>query len=89
MSTDANGDSEMVKLNVKVPRGLLDELDELAAELEYTNRSEFVREVLRETTEPMLTPGAQAGIEQGYADIEAGRTQSLADAKARLGLEEE
>jgi PHD/YefM family antitoxin component YafN of YafNO toxin-antitoxin module len=89
MSTDAGEDGDMVKLNVKVPRQLLEELDELAEELNYTNRSEFVREVLRDTTEPILTPGAQAGISQGYADVEAGRTMSVSEAKDRLGIEDD
>lgn len=90
MSTDTgNGDREMVKLNVKVPKRLLDEIDELAEELEYTNRSEFIREVLRDTTEPILTPGAQAGVSKGYADVAAGRTMSTEEARKRLGLDTE
>ena len=90
MSTDAEeNNGEMVKLNVKVPRRLLDELDELAEELNYTNRSEFIREVLRDTTEPILTPGAQEGVSEGYADVAAGRTMSISEAKHRLGLEDE
>ena len=89
MSTDAGDNGDMVKLNVKVPRRLLDELDELAEELNYTNRSEFIREVLRDTTEPILTPGAQEGVSQGYADVAAGRTMSISEAKARLGIEDE
>ena len=89
MSTDAGDNGDMVKLNVKVPRRLLEELDELAEELNYTNRSEFIREVLRDTTEPILTPGAQEGVSQGYADVAAGRTMSISEAKARLGIEDE
>jgi metal-responsive CopG/Arc/MetJ family transcriptional regulator len=88
MSADADdSDGEMVKLNVKVPEGLLEDIDELAAELEYTNRSEFIREVLRDTTEPILTPGAQEGISEGYADVAAGRTMSTDEARDRLGIE--
>jgi len=89
MSVDADEDGDMVKLNVKVPKRLLEELDELAAELNYTNRSEFVREVLRDTTEPILTPGAQAAVSEGYADVAAGRTMSTAEARERLGIEDE
>ena len=89
MSTDAGDNSNMVKLNVKVPRRLLDELDELAEELNYPNRSEFIREVLRDTTEPILTPGAQEGVSQGYADVAAGRTMSISEAKDRLGIVDE
>lgn len=89
MSTDADDNGDMVKLNVKVPRRLLEELDELAAELNYTNRSEFIREVLRDTTEPILTSGAQEGVSQGYADVAADRTMSISEAKDRLGIEDE
>lgn len=89
VSTDADGDDwEMVKLNVKVPKRLLEEIDELAEELQYTNRSEFIREVLRDTTEPILTSGAQEGISEGYADVAAGRTMSTDEAKTRLGVDE-
>lgn len=91
MSTDTSGndDGEMVKLNVKVPKRLLEDIDELAEELNYTNRSEFVREVLRDTTEPILTPGVQEGISQGYADVAAGRTTSHEEMKKRFGLDDE
>ena len=92
MSTDASGDGdregEMVKLNVKVPERLLEEIDELAEELNYTNRSEFIREVLRDTTEPILTPGAQEGVSQGYADVAAGRTTSHEEMKDRFGIDD-
>ena len=89
MSTGVNDDGagEMVKLNVKVPKRLLAEIDELAAELEYTNRSEFIRAVLRDTTEPMLTPAAQEGVFEGYADVAAGRTMSTDNARERLGVD--
>lgn len=89
MSTDADeGDGEMVKLNVKVPKDLLEELDDLAEELNYTNRSEFVREVLRDTTEPILTPGAKVGVSEGYADVAAGRTTSHEEMKERFDIDE-
>lgn len=78
-----------MKLNVKVPERLLEELDQLADGLNYTNRSEFIREIVRDTTEPILTPGAQAGIAEGYSDVAAGRTVPLADAKDQLGIDEE
>jgi metal-responsive CopG/Arc/MetJ family transcriptional regulator len=92
MSADAPGDGdregEIVKLNVKVPERLLEEIDELAEELNYTNRSEFIREVLRDTTEPILTPGAQEGISQGYADVAAGRTTSHEEMKERFEIDD-
>ena len=87
MSTDADDNGDMVKLNVKVPKRLLEEIDKLAEELEYTNRSEFIREVLRDTTEPILTSGAQEGVAEGYADVAAGRTMSTDEARERLGID--
>jgi len=89
MSTGVDDNGNMVKLNVKVPKRLLEEIDELAEELDYPNRSEFVREVLRDTTEPILTPGAQEGISEGYADIAAGRTMTPAQAREQLGLDKD
>ena len=89
MSGDADNTGDMVKLNLKVPEELLAEIDELARELAYTNRSEFIREVLRDTTEPILTPGAQAGISQGYSDVAAGRTMSLDEARKRLSIDQD
>jgi len=88
MSTETPEEREMVKLNVKVPAPLLEELDELAGELNYTNRSEFVREVLRDTTEPILTPGAKEGIAQGYADIAAGRTKTHQEMKEKYDIDD-
>lgn len=89
MSANAGeDDGEMVKVNVKVPRRLLEELDRLAEELDYPNRSEFIREVLRDTTEPVLTPGAREGVRSGYDDVAAGRTMSVAEARERLGIDD-
>lgn len=78
----------MVKINVKVPQRLLEGIDELAEELNYTNRSEFIREVLRDTTEPILTPEAQERVEQGYADVAAGRTVTPEEMKCRFDIDD-
>lgn len=89
MSIDTDqDDGDMVKLNVKVPKRLLDEIDQLAEELDYPNRSEFVREILRDTTEPILTPAAQERVAAGYADVAAGRTMSTDEARNRLGIDD-
>lgn len=87
MGSDANDNGDMVRLDVTVPKRLLEALDELVEEQEYTNRSEFVREVLRDITEPVLTPGAQEGVSKGYADVAVGRTMSTDEARERLGTE--
>ena len=89
MSTDAGdtGDGDMVELNVKVSQRLLEEIDELASELAHTNRSAFIRTVLRDITEPILTPGAQEGVSDGYVDVAAGRTMATDEARERLGID--
>ncbi|MFC7114618.1 ribbon-helix-helix domain-containing protein [Natronoarchaeum sp. GCM10025703] len=76
-------------MNMKAPKRLLEEIDELAEELEYSNRLKLIREVLRDPTEPILTPGAQEGISEGYADVAAGRTLSTDEARERLGIDQE
>lgn len=42
MNTDAIDNSEFVKLNIKLPKQLLEERDERADELNYTNHSELI-----------------------------------------------
>lgn len=86
MTTDSNN-GDMVEISVKIPEGLLGEIDKLVEELEYTNRSKLIRAVLDDTTEPLLTPGAQKGISAGYTDVAAGRTMSTDEARDRLGIE--
>ena len=86
MNTDTD-DRDMRKLNVKVSKRLLEEIDELAEELDYTNRSEFVQDILRDTTEPILTPDAQEAVAKGYADAAAGRTVSHDEMKERFGID--
>jgi PHD/YefM family antitoxin component YafN of YafNO toxin-antitoxin module len=44
--------------------------------------------VLRDTTEPILTPGAQEGVSEGYADVAARRTMSTNEARERLGIDD-
>lgn len=90
MTPDApgSGEDEMVELDVEVPADLLAEIDELAEELKYTDRSEFLGKVLRDTTEPLLTPGAREGVAQGYSDVASGRTMSTDEATQRLGIDE-
>jgi PHD/YefM family antitoxin component YafN of YafNO toxin-antitoxin module len=59
----------------------------LVEDREYTSRSAFVREVLRDTTEPTLTLDAQKRVSEGYADVAAGRTMSTDAARERLGID--
>lgn len=90
MSTDTDGNDslEMVKLDVKVTKQQKKEIDRMWKEEGYPNRSEFIRDVLRDATNPMLTADALRQLAEGVEDVERGRTVSLKEAKERLGLEE-
>ncbi|WP_135824709.1 ribbon-helix-helix domain-containing protein [Halorussus ruber] len=86
--TDGNGSPEMVKLDVKVTKQRKEEIDRMWREEGYPNRSEFIRDVLRDATNPMLTADALRQLAEGVEDVEQGRTVSLDEAKERLGLDE-
>lgn len=86
MSADAESGTDLVKLDVKVTRTQKEEIDRVWRERGYPSRSEFVRDALRDATEPTLTPDALEALAAGLADVQAGRTTSLADAKEELGL---
>lgn len=90
MSTDTGGDDspEMVKLDVKVTKQQKEAIDRMWREEGYPNRSEFIRDVLRDATNPMLTADALRRIAAGIEDVEQGRTVSFEEAKERLGLDE-
>jgi metal-responsive CopG/Arc/MetJ family transcriptional regulator len=85
MSADAEA-TELVKLDVKVTRAQKQEIDRVWRERGYPSRSEFVRDALRDATEPTLTPDALEALAAGLADVQAGRTTSLAEAKEELGI---
>lgn len=54
----------------------------------YPSRSEFIRDVLRDATNPTLTADALRRLADGIEDVEQGRTVSLEEAKERLGVDE-
>jgi Arc/MetJ-type ribon-helix-helix transcriptional regulator len=83
-----DSEDELVEITVEVPMGLREEIDDLAAEFGYPNRSAFIRDVLRETMDPVLTAGAHEGVEEGYADVATGRTMSTAEVREHLGIDE-
>ena len=89
MTPDAGDNGDRVPLNVTAPKRLLEEVDELAAEMNDTTRSEFVREVLRDATEPILTPGAQDCVSEGYIEVATGWTMSVDEARECLGIDKD
>ena len=62
MSTDsdAGGDGEMEKINVRVPQSLLAQIDDVWEERGYANKSEFIRDALRDAVNPSTQLSAEA-----------------------------
>ena len=77
-------DPEMVKIDVKVTRRQKEVIDRTWKERGYPSRSEFVRDALRDATEPLLTEDALREVASGFEDIREGRTVSLDDVKDEL-----
>jgi PHD/YefM family antitoxin component YafN of YafNO toxin-antitoxin module len=92
MSTDSDAgtDGEMEKINVRVPKRLLAEIDETWEERGYANKSEFIRDALRDAVEPptQLSEQALAHLAESREQREDGETVSQADVKERLGIDD-
>lgn len=85
MAGDTDRDApEMVKIDVKVTKQQKEAIDRAWKERGYPSRSEFVRDALRDATDPVLTPEALRELARGMADVEDGRTVGLAEARDRL-----
>ena len=50
----------MGRIDVKLPRGLIDEIERLVAERIYLSKADFVRSAVREKLRPGVQAGAQA-----------------------------
>jgi PHD/YefM family antitoxin component YafN of YafNO toxin-antitoxin module len=92
MSTDsgAGTDGEMEKINVRVPKALLAEIDEVWEKRGYATKSEFVRDALRDAVEPptQLSEEALQHLAESRDQREAGETVSQDDVKERLGIDD-
>ena len=88
MSTDSDtgGDGEMEKINVRVPQALLAEIDSVWEERGYANKSEFIRDALRDAVDPPTELSAEAlqQLAESREQREDGETASQADLKDRL-----
>lgn len=93
MSTDTDGpdDGRMEKIDVRVPGGVLDAIDEEYARRGYTSRSEAIRDALRDWLNPSteLSEETLADLEESRQQRERGETVSAAEARERLGLDGE
>ena len=92
MSTDsdAGGDGEMEKINVRVPQSLLAQIDEVWEERGYTNKSEFIRDALRDAVNPPMQLSAEAlqHLAESREQREQGETVSQDAVKDRLGMDD-
>ena len=92
MSTDSDTgrDGEMEKLNVRVPKALLAEIDEVWEKRGYANKSEFIRDALRDAVEPptQLSEEALQHLVESRKQREEGDTVSQDDVKNRLGIDD-
>ena len=92
MSTDsdASGDGEMEKINVRVPQSLLAQVDEVWEERGYATKSEFIRDALRDAVNPPTPLSAEAleQLAESREQREQGETVSQDDVKGRLGIDD-
>ena len=92
MSTDsdAGGDGEMEKINVRVPQSLLAQVDDVWEERGYANKSEFIRDALRDAVNPptQLSEEALAHLAESRKQREQGEMVSQDDVKDRLGIDD-
>ncbi|MFP4217476.1 MAG: ribbon-helix-helix protein, CopG family [Salinarchaeum sp.] len=94
MSTDTDGVGDggrMEKIDVRVPAGVLEAIDEEYGRRGYASRSEAIRDALRDwlTPSPELSEEILAELEESRTQRERGETVSDAEAREQLGLDAE
>ena len=90
IDSDAGGDGEMEKINVRVPQSLLAQIDEIWEERGYANKSEFIRDALRDAVNPstQLSEEALKHLAESRKQREQDETVSQDDVKDRLGIDD-
>jgi len=93
MSTDTDdaGDGDrMEKIDVRVPAGVLEAIDEEYGRRGYASRSEAIRDALRDwlNPSPELSDEILDELEESRGQRERGETVSSAEARERLGLDD-
>lgn len=86
---DGGGDPELVTIDLEITKQQKEEIDRVWRSEGYPSRSEYVRDVLREASRPILTEQALEDVATGLADKEEGRTVSFEMVKSELGLDDE
>lgn len=84
-----SGEPSMEKLNVRVPKPLLDVIDEEWERRGYASKSEAIRDALRDWVNPRLQLSDEAleALETSESQVSSGETLSAEDAREQLGLE--
>jgi metal-responsive CopG/Arc/MetJ family transcriptional regulator len=92
MSTnrDSGGEGEMEKINVRVPQSLLDQIDDVWEERGYANKSEFIRDALRDAVNPstQLSDEALEYLVESREQRQQGETVSQDEVKEQLDLDD-
>jgi len=93
MSTDTDGAGDgdrMEKIDVRVPAGVLEAIDEEYGRRGYASRSEAIRDALRDwlNPSPELSDEILDELEESREQRERGETVSAAEARERLGLDD-
>ncbi|WP_245625914.1 ribbon-helix-helix domain-containing protein, partial [Haloparvum sedimenti] len=88
--SNSGSNGEMEKINVRVPRALLTQIDEVWEERGYANKSEFIRDALRDAVTPptQLSEEALQHLTESREQREQGKTVSHEDVKERLGIDD-
>jgi len=92
MSTDTKdpGDGEgMIKIDVRVPTRLVEQIDEEYAERGYTSRSEAIRDALRAWVDPpvRLSEEILEDLAVSREQRERGETRSLDEVAEKYGVD--
>lgn len=87
MNTDTDRSTdEMEKINVRVPKTLLAQIDEVWEKRGYTSKSEFIRDALRDAINPSITLSEEAleHLAESREQRERGDTVSHDELQDRL-----
>jgi len=91
MSTETDsGDDRMEKINVRVPKSLLDRIDEEWERRGYASKSEAIRDALRDWVDPSVTLSEEtlSDLAESREQAERDETVSAEEARERLGLDD-
>jgi len=91
MSIDANtGDDRMEKINVRVPKSLLDRIDDEWEQRGYASKSEAIRDALRDWVDPSVTLSEEtlSDLAESREQAERNKTVSAEETRELLGLDD-